>query len=684
MNKKSVPKRGGFSAGFGCLLFVALTLALLGCTEPSSKSDPLKGSVTITGTAQVGQELAVNTSGLLGKGTIRYQWNRGSAQTGLFVPILLAIFETYTPTADDEGKYLAVTVTRSGYSGSITSNSVGPVLSESAVAPTVTSVIVSPTTPNVTKGATQQFSAEVTGTGNPSQTVTWSVAGGGTGTTITANGGLLTVSANETAVTLIVTATSTADPEKSGSATVTVVSPPTVTGVTISPKTATVAKNGTQTFIAEVHGTNNPAQTVTWSLTGGGTGTTIVNGLLTVSVNETAATLTVRATSTVDTTKSDTATVTVSGTATVTGVTLDPPSPTVAKGGTQQFTASVTGTNNPAQTVTWDVTGGVSGTGIFNGLLTVSANETATTLTVKATSIVDTTKFGTATVTVVVPPTVTSVTVTPASANVAAGAFIQFAASVTGTNNPAQTVTWSVNGVSETTIVNGLLTVAANETAATLTVRATSIVDTTKSGTATVTVTRSPLTGAVIINGSARAGNTLTVNTNNLFGIGTISYQWQQGDTATGTFTNISGATASTYVPVTGNVGKFLRVSVTRTGNTGTVTSSAAGPVQAAPAPGETDQVNGTVTVKNGVDDVTVSFSNTGNITLAKNGTLTITVSGAYQAYRWYVNTVLLSDETAASITLDGNDYESGDHRILVIVYRSSVPYSQEIRFTVN
>jgi endo-1,4-beta-xylanase len=86
---------------------------------------------------------------------------------------------------------------------------------------------------------------------------------------------------------------------------------------------------------------------------------------------------------------------------------------------------------------------------------------------------------------------VESVTVSPSTANVNKGATRQFNATVKGANSPAQTVTWSVNGVSGTNIsTTGVLTVAFNETAATLTVRATSTVDTTKSGTAAVTVSQ--------------------------------------------------------------------------------------------------------------------------------------------------------------------------------------------------
>ncbi len=90
-----------------------------------------------------------------------------------------------------------------------------------------------------------------------------------------------------------------------------------------------------------------------------------------------------------------------SNTPTVASVSVSPNPATVQKGMTQQFTAIVSGTNNPAQTVSWTVTGGKTGTDISNtGLLTVAADETAATLTVTAISAVDTTKSGSAAVTV--------------------------------------------------------------------------------------------------------------------------------------------------------------------------------------------------------------------------------------------------------------------------------------------
>lgn len=87
-------------------------------------------------------------------------------------------------------------------------------------APSITSVSVSPSTATVTKGQTAQFSANVVTAGFAPQTVTWSVNGAVEGTSISPTG-LLTVAAGETQSPLTVTATSTFDTAKSGTASVT-------------------------------------------------------------------------------------------------------------------------------------------------------------------------------------------------------------------------------------------------------------------------------------------------------------------------------------------------------------------------------------------------------------------------------------------------------------------------------
>ena len=184
---------------------------------------------------------------------------------------------------------------------------------------------------------------------------------------------------------------------------------PIVTGVSISPAGATVEMGGTVQFAAAVSGTGGYDDSVTWSVSGRESdGTSIsADGLLTVAADETAESLTVMATASGDSSKSASATVTVTPPASVTGVSVSPAGATVEAGKTVQFSATVNGTGGFSQEVTWSVSGGESdGTSISaNGLLTVAADETATSLTVTATASGDSGIYGTATVTVTQPST---------------------------------------------------------------------------------------------------------------------------------------------------------------------------------------------------------------------------------------------------------------------------------------
>ena len=129
---------------------------------------------------------------------------------------------------------------------------------------TVITVTVSAPQSTVAVSKTLTFTATVTGTTNT--TVTWSVSGGASNGTIS-SAGVYTAPAtvpNPAKVTVI--ATSQADPTKSGSATVTVVSSATGIVVSVQPVTASVSDFRTQQFTAAVNGTTNTA--VTWQVNG--------------------------------------------------------------------------------------------------------------------------------------------------------------------------------------------------------------------------------------------------------------------------------------------------------------------------------------------------------------------------------------------------------------------------------
>jgi hypothetical protein len=61
----------------------------------------------------------------------------------------------------------------------------------------------------------------------------------------------------------------------------------------------------------------------------------------------------------------------------------------------------------------------------------------------------------------------------------------------------------------------------------------------------------------------------------------TTSYQWQRADTSGGAYSDIASATNSTYTPVSGDAGKFIKVliTVTNTGGSASATSSATGQI---------------------------------------------------------------------------------------------------------
>ncbi|GHT93226.1 hypothetical protein FACS1894140_6200 [Spirochaetia bacterium] len=74
---------------------------------------PLTGSVSISGTAKTGMTLTATPDGAAATNP-QYQWKKGDAN------ISGATSTTYTPVAADEGSTITVTVTRSGYTGSVT------------------------------------------------------------------------------------------------------------------------------------------------------------------------------------------------------------------------------------------------------------------------------------------------------------------------------------------------------------------------------------------------------------------------------------------------------------------------------------------------------------------------------------------------------------------------------------
>jgi len=464
-------------------------------------------------------------------------------------------------------------------------------------APVVNSVNVTPATGSILTSGTMQFNATVNGNVT-NKAVTWSASSG----TIT-NAGLFTAGA--TAANATITATSVADATKSASATVTV-SVPTVNSITVTPTTGAVLTGGAMQLSATVQGTVTN-KTVTWKTSGGA----ISNAGLLIAP-ATAGMVTVTATSVADTTKSATATITVNA-PTVNSITVTPATGSILTGATLQLSANVQGTVTN-KTVTWTTS---SGTVSATGLLTAGA--TAGTAKVTATSVADPTKTASVTITVNA-PTVTSITVTPATGSIRTGATLQLDANVQGTVTN-KTVTWTTS--SGTVSATGLFTAGA--TAGTATVTATSVADLTKTASATITVsaptvnsvTVTPATGSILTAATLRLTATVQGNVTDK----SVTWSASSGSiTSAGLFTAGPSAGIAT-VTATSNADNTKSASAKITVTVAAVTSISVSPATASAQTG--GKLTFTATVQGNVTDKSVTWS-------AAKGK--ISAAGAYTA----------------------------------------------------
>jgi hypothetical protein len=270
----------------------------------------------------------------------------------------------------------------------------GLILAEGAsVAPAAAaSLAITPASVSLSASQSQSFMLNGAGAADP---VVWSVngvTGGNTQVgTITTKGFYHAPAQVSAAVTVVVTALDAGVLAQASVMLVVSGAPPPPVVVTVLPVAASVTVNKTQQFTSAVTGASNTS--VTWAVNGvaGGNatvGTVSASGLFTApSAVPSAPAVKVTTTSVADPTKSATAVATI---AVPVNVTVSPASASLVIGGTEQFTGTVTGTANTA--VKWTVSpavGTVSTTGLYTAPTIISSPQT---VTVTATSVVDTSK----------------------------------------------------------------------------------------------------------------------------------------------------------------------------------------------------------------------------------------------------------------------------------------------------
>jgi hypothetical protein len=126
----------------------------------------------------------------------------------------------------------------------------------------------------------------------------------------------------------------------------------------------------------------------------------------------------------------------------------------------------------------------------------------------------------------------------------------------------------------------------------------------------------------------------------------TVSYQWQICNSPDGTYANIIGATTNKYTPTVDNVGKYIRVVVTGTGNyTGTVTSAPTGAVASRQVTGTA--INGVTAPVLGATPVTTATETTeytASVTWSTNPV-------SFAAATIYIATITLTPKLGYTLT---------------------------------
>jgi len=440
------------------------------------QSTDLATVTVVQDTAEIAVSVTPKNASALTGGKVQLAATVSGTTAGQSTAVTWSVQETSGGSVDATGLYTAPAAAGTFHvvAASVADPTKSDVATFQVTLTPVIAVSVSPSSAATTTGSALTFSATVTGAvPGQSTAVTWSVQESGGGT-LDASGHYTAPAA---AGTYHVVATSVVDPTKKDTAAVTV----TMIAVAISPTTAATTTGGALTFSATVTGTVAGQSTgVTWSVQEASGGTVDTSGRYTAPAA--AGTFHVVATSIADATKKDTATVTV----TMIAVAISPKTAATTTGGALTLTASVTGTIAGQSTgVTWSVQEASGGTVDTSGRYTAPA--AAGMFHVVATSIADVTRMDSATVTVTVPTI--AVTVSPQITQTSPGGAVAFTATVTGTTAGQSTaVTWFVQeGPS-----GGSIDAGGNYTApsaeGTYHLVATSVADTSKSGSATVTV----------------------------------------------------------------------------------------------------------------------------------------------------------------------------------------------------
>jgi hypothetical protein len=572
-------------------------------------------------------------------GTFSYQWKRDGANIGS------ATASTYTLAAADVGKKISVTVTASNTTGSVTSAETGLIDKAEQAAPG-TPVLVSKTHNTITVQATAGYEYRIM-----DEMVFVLEQTGASFSGLTPNT-IYHVYHRKAETATHKASDYNAYPGLS----VTTDVEPLVTGITITPTSATVRKGQTQSFSASVTKVGNASTAVTWTIVGPHHASTTIStaGLLTVNAAETEDELTVRATSQFDANYYADAKVTVVEAPTITTTSL--PGGTVGT----QYSVSLTATGT--EPITWTYSGTLpAGLTFTNGTIEGTPTTVGTsTITVKASNVAgDVTKTLTISITAaVIVPTITTTSLPGGTAGTA------YSATLTATGTAP--ITWSATGLPAGLSINSSTGVISGTPSTAGTYNNVVITASNAAGGDSETFTISITTAAVvptITTTTLPDGKVGTAYSAALAATGTAPITWSATGLPAGLTINastgvISGtpATAGTYNNVaitatngTGSNSKTLLITIAALSNNSYLSSLSISGVTLSPAFSYNVE-SYTASVPNNITSITVSYT-------LQDGGATVTVSG---------NTNLQVGANTVTITVTAEDGTTRTYTIIV------------------
>ena len=164
------------------------------------------------------------------------------------------------------------------------------------------------------------------------------------------------------------------------------------------------------------------------------------------------------------------------------------------------------------------------------------------------------------------------------------------------------------------------------------------------------------VSGSVSIDGTLTEGSTLTANVSGLPAGVNAAYQWQRADSADGSFEDIDGATGSEYVLTGDDVGKYIRVVVTPTGDEygGELTATTESAIQR-----RSVNIPDTYDIDLIVGEGGEAKTNLSNASAGTTITVTATPDNGYE----------LAYITVDGERIDGTTFKMPDHDVTVRVY---------------